>query len=73
MIEWIEISDSERVTAVAYDVDEERILVRFPKGVEWQYQNCPPIVWDQFMTPGQSKRTFIHDQLNNHPHGPYAP
>ena len=66
MIEWIDITDSKRVTAVAYDSDEERILVRFPGGIEWQYNGCPTRTWDEFMAPGQSKGQYIDRQLNHH-------
>ena len=69
MIDWVEITDSCRITAAAYDDEEERILVRFPDGPEWQYEECPPFIWEEFMdTP--SKGRFIHERLNYHPHGP---
>ena len=70
MIEWIECTDSSRVTAIAYDNDSERILVRFPDGMEWQYHGCPPLVWDEFTSPHTSKGTFIHEHLNQHQNGP---
>lgn len=70
MIEWIDCTDSTRLQAVAYDEDGERILVRFTDGTEWQYQGCPPPVWDDFMSPQTSKGTFIHQELNQHQHGP---
>jgi hypothetical protein len=67
-IEWIEV-DSERIEAMAYDEEEERILVRFPgSGVEWCYESCPPIVWEEFSNPNQSKGKFIHEVLNHKPH-----
>jgi len=70
MIDWIEVSDSSRVAAVAYDVEKETIYVRFHKdGVEWWYGNCPPHVWEQFTMPGVSKGRFIHEMLDNHPNG----
>ena len=69
MIEWIECS-SRRVVAVAYDGEDERILVRFTDGTQWQYLGCPPSVWDEFMDPATSKGKFIFDRLNSHQHGP---
>ena len=70
MINWIEVTDSTRVSAVAYDAEQEIIYVRFKNsGVEWQYANCPPHIWEQFMMPGISKGRFIHDELDNHPNG----
>jgi len=70
MIDWLPIGDSERVSAVAYDAEQERILVRFARdGVEWWYGNCPAVVWEEFMNPGTSKGQFIAHQLNLHPHG----
>ena len=71
MIDWIETPESSRVEAIAYDELAERILVRFRKGgLEWQYQGCPPSVWDEFCAPGTSKGAFIHERLNQHEHGP---
>ena len=70
MIEWIEVTDSKRVTAVAYDEDGERILVRLRNGPEWQYEGCPPFVWEEFTAEGTSKGQFIHERLNHHNHGP---
>ena len=67
-IEWIEVADSERITAMAYDEESERILVRFPEGIEWCYEACPPVVWEEFSQPGQSKGKFIFDVLNHKPH-----
>ncbi len=68
-IEWIEVTDSERIVAMAYDEDEEVIYVRFPKGdVEWCYEDCPPNVWEEFAAPGQSKGRYINDTLNYKPH-----
>lgn len=71
MIEWVESPESTRVSAVAYDEETERILVRFrDDGTEWQYLGCPPEVWDEFCAPGTSKGTFIFERLNQHQHGP---
>ncbi len=71
MIEWIEVTDSERVSAIAYDPESERILVRFARdGKEWQFHGCPPIVWEEFVNPATSKGSFIHETLNHHSHGP---
>jgi hypothetical protein len=70
MIDWIEVTDSSRVSAVAYDSENETIYVRFKKdGVEWWYGNCPAFIWEQFTMPGVSKGSFIHTQLDNHPNG----
>lgn len=69
MIEWIDCTDSSRVSAIAYDEEAERILVRFPDGTEWQYLGCPPAVWEEFVAIQTSKGTFIHEHLNQHPHG----
>jgi hypothetical protein len=67
-IEWIDVTDSERIVAMAYDEDEEVIYVRFPDGeVEWCYEDCPPHVWDEFSASGQSKGRYIHETLNHKP------
>lgn len=60
--------ESSRITHEAYDSDSERILVRFPDGVEWCYESCSLDVWDQFTAPGQSRGRFINDVLNHKPH-----
>lgn len=45
MLKWIDVPDSVRVTAVAYDADAEKIYVRFPNGVEWWYGSSPQESW----------------------------
>jgi hypothetical protein len=73
MINWIDVADSERVVAVAYDADQETIYVRFKRdGVEWWYGSCPPHIWEQFTMPGVSKGNFIREELDNHPMGRHA-
>jgi len=71
-LEWIEVSDSKRIIAMAYDEEEEVIFVRFPKSeVEWCYEDCPPTVWEEFSAADQSKGSYIHETLNykpNHRH-----
>ncbi|HEY8082990.1 MAG TPA: KTSC domain-containing protein [Solirubrobacterales bacterium] len=66
-IEWIEVGDSERIVAMAYDEESEVIYVRFPDGVEWLYEACPPPVWDEFTAEGQSKGRYIFSELNHKP------
>ena len=58
---------SSRITHEAYDSAGERILVRFPNGVEWSYEDCPPSVWTAFTAPGQSRGQFIHQVLDHKP------
>lgn len=72
MIEWIGVTDSSRVTAMAYDDENERILVRFMNGREWQYLDCPPTVWEEFAHHAASKGRYIHDVLDHHAHGPFS-
>ena len=71
MLEWIPTPDSSRTAAIAYLSDGEVILTRFPDGVEWRYENCPQVVWDEFSAPQTSKGSYIARQLDNHPNGPY--
>lgn len=59
--------ESSRIVAEAYDPDSETIYVRFPNGVEWSYEACPPDVWEAFSAPGQSRGSFIHEVLNHKP------
>ena len=70
MTDWINITDSSRVVAIAYDAEQEAILARFPDGVEWQYFGCPSGVWEDFTALGTSKGRFIKYVLNTHIHGP---
>ena len=65
--EWHPV-ESKRITHEAYDQELERVLVRFPDGVEWCYEACPPDVWRAFTAPGQSRGQFIHQVLNHKPH-----
>ncbi|NWL11211.1 hypothetical protein DM793_07865 [Paenarthrobacter nitroguajacolicus] len=68
MTEWILIDDSSRITAAAYDAQNQAILVRFPDGVEWQYLGCPEHVWEDFMAPNTSKGRYISQVLNHQQH-----
>jgi KTSC domain len=71
-IEWIDVSDSKRIVAMAYDEAGEAILVRFAKDeVEWCYEGCPLHVWEEFSDPAQSKGSYIHEILNHKPHHRY--
>jgi hypothetical protein len=69
MLDWTPVTDSDRVVAVAYDVETETIYARFPDGVEWHYAACPPHVWEEFCQPGTSKGRYIHQVLNGKPNG----
>ncbi|WP_081582268.1 KTSC domain-containing protein [Candidatus Microthrix parvicella] len=72
MIEWTAVDGSTRIVAEAYDPATETILVRFPDGVEWAYQACPPQEWEAFTAPGQSRGKYIADVLNHKPHQRWA-
>jgi hypothetical protein len=67
MIEWFPVSGSTRIVAEAYEVETERIYVRFPEGVEWWYGACPPNVWQEFQM--QSRGQYIARVLNFKPNG----
>ena len=69
MIDWHPVSGSSRIVAEAYIAETETILVRFPDGVEWAYSACPPAVWAEFTTPGQSRGEYIAYVLDAKPHG----
>jgi len=72
MIEWIPVAGSKRIVAEAYDPTTETIYVRFPNGVEWCYSACPPQVWEEFTSPGQSRGGFIRRVLDHKPHRRFA-
>lgn len=72
MIEWQPVFGSSRIVAEAYDASTERILVRFPNGVEWWYGACPPQTWEQFTAPNQSRGQYIKEVLNHKPHGRFV-
>ena len=67
MIEWIPVTGSSRIVAEAYDPETETIYVRFPNGVEWRYSACPPQIWQEFTSPGQSRGKYINRVLNYKP------
>ncbi len=72
-INWIDVTDSERVVAVAYDQAQETIFVRFKKDeVEWWYGSCLPHIREQFTIPAVSKGRFIREVLDNHPNGRFV-
>lgn len=60
--------DSTRINAEAYDPETETIYVRFPNGIEWCYEACPPDVWEAFTGPGQSRGAFVREVLDSKPH-----
>lgn len=69
-INWVDVADSERVAAVAFDPEQETIYVRFKRdGTEWWYSSCPAHIWEQFTAPGVSKGRFINEELDSHPNG----
>lgn len=72
MIEWIPTPESSRTEAIAYLPEEEVILARFPDGTEWRYDGCPLHIWDEFSAPATSKGSFISQQLDHHPNGPFV-
>lgn len=72
MIDWIQIADSARVVAIAWDQESETIYAQFPNGVQWWYSECPERIWEEFSSPTQSKGEYIHRVLNGHPNGRLA-
>ena len=72
MIDWIPVSGSSRIVAEAYSVEEERIYVRFPNGVEWWYAACTLEVWEAFRAPGQSRGQYIAQVLDFKPNGRHS-
>jgi hypothetical protein len=72
MTDWIDVTDSTRIIAMAYDQANEAILVRFPTGVEWQYLGCPTHVWAEFSAPATSKGVYINTILNHHTNSRYV-
>ncbi len=72
MIEWIPVSSSTRIVAEGYDLEAEKIYVRFPDGVEWWYAACPPNIWKEFTAPEQSRGQYIRRILDFKPHGRHS-
>lgn len=71
-MEWAPVAGSDRIVAEAYDPEAETIYVRFQDGAEWWYAACPPHVWDEFTTLGQSRGRYINDVLNYKPNGRHS-
>jgi hypothetical protein len=68
-LDWIEVSDSDRVSAVAYVSEHQWICVRFSRdGVEWCYEGCSLEEFEMFCALGQSKGGFIKEVLNGKLH-----
>lgn len=72
MIAWQVVTGSSRIVAEAYIPETDTILVRFPDGVEWAYAACPPSVWQEFTTPGQSRGQYIATVLDHKPKSRWA-
>jgi KTSC domain len=69
MLDWIPVTGSSRIVAMAYDPTTETIHVRFPNNVEWWYAACPPHIWEEFSSPNTSKGQYISQVLNGHSNG----
>ena len=65
-LDWRDV-DSTSITAEAYDPDAEVIYVRFTSGAEYGYEACPPHVWEEFTSPGQSRGKYINEVLRFKP------
>ena len=72
MPDWIDVFDSTRISAMAYDELSETIFVRFRDGAEWSYSGCPRPIWDEFSAPGTSRGSYINLVLNGYPNGRYG-
>jgi len=68
VVNWIPVTDSQRIVAMAYDADREAICVRFPNGVEWCYEACLASQWEEFSRPGTSRGRYIREVLDHKPH-----
>lgn len=73
MINWIPVTGSSRIIAMAYDTESATIYVRFPNEIEWRYECCSELEWEEFSAPGTSKGAYISERLNQHPHGRHLP
>ncbi len=67
-IEWVDVTGSDRIVAMAYGAKDAAIFVRFTDGVEWRYENCSQEEYEQFSDSSQSKGKYIHHILNKKPH-----
>lgn len=63
-IDWLDVTGSERIIAMAYVADQELICVRFPDGVEWCYDGCSQDEFDVFADTATSKGRYISTVLN---------
>ncbi len=66
-LDWIDL-ESSTVANAAYDVDAEKIYVRFMDGGTYEYDQCPPHVWDEFIAPGQSAGKYLNETLKHKPY-----
>jgi hypothetical protein len=64
IIDWQDVTGSERIVAMAFVAQQELICVRFPDGVEWCYNGCTPDEYATFSDPATSKGRYINDVLN---------
>lgn len=65
-IKWIDVDDSDRVEAIAYNSKDQAIYVRFPDGTEWYYGSCTERQWSAFKR-SSSKGRYIADVLDHKP------
>ncbi|PWC06671.1 KTSC domain-containing protein [Mycetocola zhujimingii] len=69
-MEWQPVHGSTRVVAIAYAAEDACIYVEFPSGKRHAYEGCSQTVWEEFSDPSTSKGSYIHTNLNFHPHHP---
>lgn len=59
---------SSNLDSAAYDVENEKIVLRFQNGSQYAYPNCDETLWNDFKATfdgkeGRSAGKFLHAQL----------
>lgn len=62
MREYVRTSDSTNIESVAYDKDDQMLLVRFHSGTEYAYFNVPEDKY-QSLLESESKGKFFNTEI----------
>jgi hypothetical protein len=67
-LEWIGVTNSTLVSAVAFDEAAERIFVKLHSGKVWLFDDCTSDLWEAFVSSGISKGEFMTGVLERRPY-----
>jgi hypothetical protein len=68
MVEWVAVDGSSSISAIAYDIDLQRINIRYQTGRAYWYGDCSVEVWEA-LNVSASKGQFVNQELRRRSYG----